>query len=132
MYAAAQAKPQSIEVEHLGPSQFLGPILSPPTSRVARSMPRVIWMTRAIRFRPEPCVSTASFQMDADRSLPSPRRNVRVRGGIQPLFLRRAITETTPGRLRAPKEITWQLCVRWGLRQGDTRKSTTFQSALAL
>lgn len=40
MYAAAQAKPQSIDAEHLGPAPILGPILSALTSRVARSMPR--------------------------------------------------------------------------------------------
>lgn len=104
MYAAATAKPQSIKLEHLGSA----PIFWAESCRHLQAGSR------------DPCAGGSERQMlsgfdwsreylpppfrwtPTSRLLSSPRRNVRIRGGIQPFFLRRSHHGNNIGHLRAP------------------------------
>ncbi len=109
MYAAAQAKPQSNDAEHLGPAPISGPHL------VATYKPgREIYAQDDLNDKCYQVSTGAVRRLVVSFHLPKPS------------------TETTPGRLRALKEITWQLCARLGSATRGYTQVYNLQSALAL
>ncbi len=115
MYAAAQAKPQFFEAEHLGPAAISGPHL------VATYKPgREIYAQGDLN---DKCYQVSSGAARVYHPLSDGRRQV---VSFHPpgemfgfeagptILLCQSHHGNDTGRLRTPKEITWQLWVRLG------------------